>query len=214
MDAGPHEAITAEQRDRILAAVQSAATFLPTQGPIDVFIAQNAIPAFEVERFEDAVVHAAALYQAEPYLSEERYRQELARGRIRAADLESVLDHDLHGTSGGPLVGGRLSVRDLRLAMLLHPVRHESDAAVRWTLTEKDFIERLRPDLPPEVRWRLLNDDSDDFIAGDAVSDRPCRASRMTSVASRSNCGMPASRPSPWSGPRSRACPRPCVIGT
>ncbi|MFM8890142.1 MAG: DUF2309 domain-containing protein [Planctomycetia bacterium] len=181
MDAEPRDAVAAECGDRSVAAVESAARFLPTQGPIGVFIAQNAIQAFEVEPFEKAVLHAAALYGAEPYLSEERYRLELSRGRIRAADLEAVLDVDLGGTSGGPLVGGRLTVRDLRLSLLLHPVRHESDAAVRWTLTEQDFIKRLRPDRPPEVRWRLLRDDNGGFTDGDtALADVDDETARRT----------------------------------
>ena len=181
MDARVRAPVNAECDDRIMAAVESAARFLPTQGPIGVFIAQNAITAFEVEPFEDAVVHAGALYGAEPYLSEERYRQELARGRIRAADLEAVLDRDLGGTAGGPLVGGRLTVRDLRRSLLLHPVRHESDAAVRWTLTERDFLERLRSDLSPEVRWRLLSGDIGEFTEVEtAFADADDETARRT----------------------------------
>ena len=148
--------------ESIRAAVESAARFLPTQGPIGVFIAQNALQAFECEPFEDAVLHAAALYGTQPYLSESRYREELARGRFRPADLEAVLeavlDSDLNGTSGGLIAGGRFSLRDLQLALLLHPVRQEDDAAVRWTLTEQDVVERLRTDLSPDIRWRLLSE--------------------------------------------------------
>jgi uncharacterized protein YbcC (UPF0753/DUF2309 family) len=159
--AAPRETVQAERLESIRSAIESAARFLPTQGPIGVFIAQNALQAFECEPFEDAVVHAARLYGTQPYLSEARYREELARGRIRAADLEAVLDSDMMG-GGEPLANGRLSLRDLRLALLLHPVRQEDDAAVRWTLTEQDVLERLRDDLSPDARWRLLSDGVED----------------------------------------------------
>ena len=159
--AAPRRAEQVEQAESIRAAIESAARFLPTQGPIGVFIAQNALQAFECEPFEDAVVHAARLYGTQPYLSEARYREELARGRIRAADLEAVLDGDM-AAGGELLANGRLSLRDLRLALLLHPVRQEDDAAVRWTLTEQDVVERLRDDLSPEARWRLLSDGAED----------------------------------------------------
>ena len=155
--AAPLDAAQTRRTESIRVAIESAARFLPTQGPIGVFIAQNALQAFECEPFEDAVVHAARLFGTQPYLSEARYREELARGRIRAADLEAVLDGDTRSDAGELLANGRLSMRDLRLALLLHPVRQENDAAVRWTLTEKDVVERLRDDLSPEARWRILS---------------------------------------------------------
>jgi len=159
------DAADARRTELIRAAVESASRFLPTQGPIGVFIAQNALQAFECEPFEDAVVHAARLFGTQPYLAEARYREELARGRIRSADLEAVLDRDLSGGATAPLANGKLTLRDLRLALLLHPVRQEDDTAVRWTLTEQDVLERLRDDLSPEARWRLLSDTPD--AAGD-----------------------------------------------
>jgi len=141
--------------DRILAA---AAQYLPAQGPIDVFIHHNTLHAFEDEPFEKAVLHAASLFGTEPFLSETRYRAELARGRIRITDIEAVLDADGPDLAGTMVAGGRVSLRDLHRALLLHPVRQETDAAVRWTLTESNVIERLRDDLPAETRWKLVSD--------------------------------------------------------
>ena len=114
--AAPRHAAQADRAESIRVAIESAARFLPTQGPIGVFIAQNALQAFECEPFEEAVVHAARIYGTQPYLSEARYREELARGRIRAADLEAVLDSDTSG-GGALLANGRLSLRDLQLAL-------------------------------------------------------------------------------------------------
>ena len=189
--AAPRHAAQADRAESIRVAIESAARFLPTQGPIGVFIAQNALQAFECEPFEDAVVHAARLYGTQPYLSEARYREELARGRIRAADLEAVLDSDTSG-GGALLANGRLSLRDLQLALLLHAVRQEDDATVRWTLTEQDVVERLRDDLSPEARWRLLSNGTEDGI-GDQdtrLSDSDDEATRRTTFSPGSGAGQ------------------------
>ena len=128
--------------EEIRRAIERAAGYLPTQGPIGVFVAQNILQGFEDRPFEDAVVEAAGLYGTEPFLPESRYREELASGRIRASDLEAVLEDELGGRGDEPLAGGRVQLRALLLALLQHPVRQEDDVAVRWTLTESDAIDR------------------------------------------------------------------------
>jgi len=130
------------RHQRILRALEQAAHYLPAQGPIDVFIHHNPLHAFEDEPFEEALVHASRVCGTEPYLAESRYRDEFARGRIRLADLEAVLDEDLCERGAEPLAGGRITLRGLSLALLEHPVRCEDDVSVRWTLTESDAVER------------------------------------------------------------------------
>jgi uncharacterized protein YbcC (UPF0753/DUF2309 family) len=142
--------------DALESMIAAAARFLPPQGPIDAFVAQNPLRGFEDMRFEEAVVRAGRLYRAQPFLSESDYRDELARGRIRTVDVEAVLNDDLDGRGRTPLAGGRTTLFDLERQLLLHGVRLESDSAVRWTLTESDAIERLRDDLEPHLRDRLL----------------------------------------------------------
>ncbi len=146
-------------RDDLAALLADAAHYLPAQGPIDVFIHHNTLHAFENQPFEEAVVRAAAMLDTEPFLPESRYLEELAAGRIRPADVDAVLDREHRDRSAPPLAGGRLPLRDLHRVLLLHPVRQESDAAVRWTLTESDVLERFRDDLPPATRRRLLAGD-------------------------------------------------------
>ena len=123
---------------RIRQAIERAARFLPSQGPIDIFVAQNILQGFEDEPFEAAVVHAAQVYGTQPFLAEARYREEFARGRIRDADLEAVLADDLGPSAHEPLAGGRLSLQELLLALLRNPVEKEDDVTVRWTLSEAD----------------------------------------------------------------------------
>jgi len=164
-----------DESAHVAAIIADAARYLPTQGPIGVFIAQNMLQSFEDQPFEEAVVRAARLYGTQPYLSEARYRDELRRGRIQAADLEAILDADLKGDHGDEqLAGGLVSLRQLHLMLLLHPVRQENDTAVRWTLTESNVVERLREDLSPEIRWRLISQ------TGDTATDN--EESRLSDV--------------------------------
>lgn len=134
--------------DELARIIATEAHALPAQGPIGVFVHHNTLHAFEDRPFEEAVIEAARTYGTEPFLSETRYREELARGRILVADVDAVLSAHDAGTTTTQVAGGRVRLHDLHRALLLNPVRQESDAAVRWTLTESDVLERLRPDLP------------------------------------------------------------------
>ncbi len=131
-----------KQSQQIQESIDRAAHYLPAQGPIGVFNHHNTLHAFEEETFEKAVIQAARVFGTEPFLTETRYREELARGRIRTSDLESVLDSDLGSRAADTLAGGQVTLRALLLSLLEHPVRQEDDAAVRWTLTENDVVDR------------------------------------------------------------------------
>src|SRR5271163_31159 len=75
--------------------IEHASHVLPAQGPITVFIHHNTLHAFEDLPFHEAVKKAAHLFGCHPYLSEDRYRDALARGRIRFSELQEVVEHDL-----------------------------------------------------------------------------------------------------------------------
>src|SRR5919198_1127747 len=76
---------------RLREAIDHAAHLLPSQGRITVFIHHNALHAFEDLPFTEGVQKGARVFGCQPYLGEDRYREELARGRIRSADLHDVL---------------------------------------------------------------------------------------------------------------------------
>ena len=124
-------------RDAVARAIAATAGLLPTQGPIDVFVAQNILQGFEDRPFEAAVVEAAGIFGTEPFMPESVYREEMARGRIHTADLEAVIDADLGAAGDKRLAAGRVTLRALLLALLEHPVHQEDDDTVRWTLTER-----------------------------------------------------------------------------
>src|SRR5262245_15438003 len=81
--------------DRLRHAVEHAAHLLPAQGPITVFIHHNTLHAFEHLTFEQAVRRGGETFGCQPYLSEDRYRAALARGRIRLPELRAVVADDL-----------------------------------------------------------------------------------------------------------------------
>jgi len=98
--------------DRLRRAVEQAEHLLPVQGPIGVFVHHNTLHAFERLSFEQAVIQAAQLFDAEPYMSEAAYRAELSRGRIQLVDVDAVLDQEPDS-----LIFPRLSRGSLRRAM-------------------------------------------------------------------------------------------------
>ena len=105
--------------------------------------------------FEQAVVEAGALLGCEPFLSEEKYREELRRLRILDHDLEEVVKEDL-GPRASERVGRRTTRAGIRLVMLRHPIHEEKGAALTWLLSETRALSRFRSDTPDEARRRLL----------------------------------------------------------
>src|ERR1044071_8187625 len=86
--------------ERLKHAIEHAAHLLPAQGPITVFIHHNTLHAFEDLPFDEAVKKGALVFGCHPYLTEDRYREALTRGRIRFEDLREVLEQDLGERAG------------------------------------------------------------------------------------------------------------------
>jgi hypothetical protein len=106
--------------------------------------------------FHAAVQHAARLYGCQPYLSDARYREELARGRIRDRDLVRVLQDDLgHEADTAVLaLGTRL---EMRLAMMRFPLWVAPAVELRWFVANSDALQRFRDDVPAAVRERMVD---------------------------------------------------------
>jgi len=119
--------------------VDEAAHLLPKQGPIGVFIHHNTLHAFEDAPFEQAVLDAAHRFGAEPYMSEAAYRAELARGRIRMEDIDSVL-----AAEPDAIVIPRLGRRSLRRAMIAPGVREFDAATILWRTEQGDLSRDFR----------------------------------------------------------------------
>ncbi|MCA9076377.1 MAG: DUF2309 domain-containing protein [Planctomycetaceae bacterium] len=151
-DVGVHS-----QHAAVLHAVKHAAHLLPSQGPITVFVHHNTLHAFEDLDFEKGVEAGGRLYACHAYLTEEKYRQMLSRGRIRVADLEAVLIDDLADEAAlfVALFGTRYA---LRLAMMQFPFLTGPDEELRWMIAETDALRRFRPEVEPSIRDQMINE--------------------------------------------------------
>ncbi len=135
--------------------IESAAHLLPAQGPITVFIHHNTLHGFEESSFHEAVMQGAALFGCQPYLTEDRYREELRRGRIRFDKLQTVLTRDLGDRAAQEVrpFGTRL---ELRLAMLQYPLRTGPTPELIWFVAEVNALRRVRSEASFAVRSRLI----------------------------------------------------------
>src|SRR3954452_21119049 len=135
--------------------IDHAGHLLPAQGPITVFIHHNTLHALEDLPFNEAVKKAESVFGCQPFLSEDRYHQELARGRIRFSELREVLELDLGPRAGQevPCFGSRL---DLRLAMLEYPLRLGPSEELGWYVAEANALRRVRREVSAADRARII----------------------------------------------------------
>ena len=131
--------------------IDQLAHLLPAQGPISIFIHHNTLHALEHLPFEEAVERAAGQLGREPYLSESRYRDKLASGRIVARDVEFLLKEQL-GVRGTAAVAGIGSRLDLWRAVVLHGIPAAMGRELSWILEETTALTRFRTDLPADAR--------------------------------------------------------------
>jgi len=129
--------------------IDHLAHLLPAQGPISIFIHHNTLHAFEDLPFEDAVQSAASRFGREPFLAEDRYRAELASGRIKARDVDVLVAEELGPRTGAdePVVG-TLTRIDLWRAVVRHGIPIATGRALSWLLEETAATSRFRADAP------------------------------------------------------------------
>ena len=135
--------------------IDHAGHLLPAQGPITVFIHHNTLHALEDLPFNEAVKKGASVFGCQPFLTEDRYHQELARGRIRFSELREALELDLGPRAGEevPCFGTRL---DLRLAMLEYPLRIGPSEELVWYVAEANALRRVRREVSAADRARMI----------------------------------------------------------
>ncbi len=144
-------------RIRLQKAIELAAQLLPSQGPITAFVFLNTLQALEDLPFEKGLLKGAKLFGVQPYLSEERYREKMARGRIRLEDLLIVLRRDLAEQADVKL--DSLTTRcDVRMAMLQFSFQTGPVEELRWFVAETDALTRFREDAPPAARTKVIEE--------------------------------------------------------
>lgn len=131
--------------------VLKGVNLLPQQGPITAFVFLNTLQALEDLPFAEGLVKGAKLFGCHPYLSEERYRHDLDRGRIFEIDIDAVLADDL-GDSAEDSIAGLISRLELRKAMLKYPLRTGPSAELGWFISETDALRKWRPEAPASAR--------------------------------------------------------------
>ena len=143
--------------ERLRKVVDRSAELLPAQGPITAFVFLNTLQGLEDLPFDEGVQRGARLFGCQPYLTEERYREKLARGRIRSDDLLAVTREDLGDRASTPIceLNSRL---ELRVAMLQHPLRFGPAEELRWFVAEMDALTRLHHEAPPAIRERFVEE--------------------------------------------------------
>jgi len=124
---------------RLREVVNHAAHLLPMQGPIGVFIHHNTLHAFQHLPFEEAVIEAAQIFGAEPYMAEAAYRAEFARGRIHPEDIDAVLKSEPDA-----MVFPGLTRRSLWRAMITPGVRVFDAATIMWRAEQGDLARDFR----------------------------------------------------------------------
>ena len=173
-----------------------------------MFVHHNTLHAFEDLPFDEAVRQGAATYGCHPYLPEDFYRGEVARGRISPDDLAAVLIDDL-GEEADVLIGFMGTRYHLRLAMLEHPLRLGTDAELRWLIAETDALQRFRDEAPRDVRRRMI-DQTRQWILRDYLGGRAGADGRgADGIASLLDAVRRGRRSS--DGPIGRGSPSPCT---
>ncbi|HEY1083937.1 MAG TPA: DUF2309 domain-containing protein [Prosthecobacter sp.] len=142
------------RREHLRHVVEHAAHLLPAQGPMGVFVHHNTLHAFQHEPFEQAVIGAAKIFNAEPFLSEEAYQKERQRGRILDEDVDAVLARE----QDVEILPGRLTRRQLRRALLIPGVRRVNGLNIAWHVEEGDLLTSFRKDLDATASRALSSD--------------------------------------------------------
>lgn len=157
-------------RGNLLRAIHHAVHLLPTQGPITVFVHHNTLHAFEDLPFEKALELGGKRHAHETYLPEHRYRLELSRNRIRASDLDAVLQDELR-TSEAEQIAGLVSRHDLYRAMLRFSLQQGPTSGLHWYMAETDALRRYHPDAPREITDGI-REQTRHWVMRDLRSDR------------------------------------------
>ncbi|TWT47889.1 hypothetical protein KOR42_40870 [Thalassoglobus neptunius] len=151
--------IASTERDQriesIRSLVQRASHLLPSQGPIEEFVHHNTLHVYEDRPFHQAVLDGQKQFQAEPYLSEAKYRQLCAEERISDGDLKAVVASDL-GEASDQIIAGLATREQIRMEMLCHPILDGSAAELQWIIHECNALTRFRPTTSEESQENII----------------------------------------------------------
>lgn len=209
----------AHRAHHLMHSIEHAAHLLPAQGPIKVFVHHNTLHSMEDLPFDRAVLEGAKTFGCQPYLSENRYREFLQRGRIRPDDLQAIVRRDL-GDQGSTKVVGLSSRHDIRMMMLEHPLRSAPTAELRWLVAETDALNRFRPEASSAAREGFI-DETRRWIMRDfgrvestkSTSEEASEDSLLALIDQFGRRSMERWSESKWEGFSLQLCWRQCLQG-
>lgn len=143
-----------ELSDSLRRALDLAAHWLPIQAPLEVFVHNNLLVAFQHLPFHQAMIEARRKLGVRGYLPEERYREALARGRITEADLDAVFADESYAET--PLAPGFPSERTIARLTTRHSISAETPADLHWQVVEQEATTYFSADAPPAARAAVV----------------------------------------------------------
>lgn len=150
--------IKANTRAEALAQmIQELGHYLPSQPPLHAFVHHNTLHNFEHLKFEDAVVEAASLYQAEPFLSEFDYHQYFEKGRFTDNNItEAITEYfDEQDAERGAVLN--LDARDFYLHRLSKFIAVPEAATIEFLLAETDALKNIAKEVASERTQQLTD---------------------------------------------------------
>ncbi|KIG18677.1 putative transmembrane protein [Enhygromyxa salina] len=135
-------------------ALEHAVHLLPDQAPLEMFVHHNTLHALAHLPFHEALRTAHAEYGARVYRGEAGFREDLASGRIKPAELDHELDRYFVQTGQDPAerIGDLCTRRSLYGLALRVDLSVPTRAALRWRVREEQFDRRLRAMEPDAAR--------------------------------------------------------------
>jgi uncharacterized protein YbcC (UPF0753/DUF2309 family) len=106
--------------------------------------------------FSQAVLAGQHLFGCEPYLSEQRFREEHSKGRLNDEDLATILEEEL-GSRAGEVVAGLDRRIDIRKAMLRHAIYAATQAEMNWLMQESDALREFRSELSAATKTQMIS---------------------------------------------------------
>ena len=109
--------------------------WIPSQGPIGVFVHHNTLHHFEHLKFEDAVEHVGREVGAQPYLSHEEYLKAWQSGRITDDEVRTAVRFSPKNNEKST-VSPFISAEDLEFLAVQIPVKTHNLASLEWLILE------------------------------------------------------------------------------
>lgn len=117
--------------------------YLPSQPPLHAFVHHNTLHHFEHLRFEDAVVEAGKIFDAEPFLKESDYHQHIAKKRITGHDLQAAVNEYLDEFSAEQNNALNISLHEFYVQRLSTFIAVPEAATIRYLIDEQGLLEKF-----------------------------------------------------------------------